>query len=220
MGSGNALLYGANRALARLGLAPVFFRYRLVAQPVAAKPLLPARRAAGWEVRQLAPGDAALAAMPLTGAKLDERFAQGAVCLAVFRDNRMRAYLWLCFGAYDEDEVRCRFTPTPSGRTAWDFDVYVFPEDRGTLAFARLWDAANALMRERGVDWTVSRVSAFNAPSLSSHRRLGARVVGDALFVRLGPAQLMLSDLRPRFHLSFPKAAAPVLRPDAGGADG
>ena len=42
------------------------------------------------------------------------------------------------------------------------------------------WEAASALLHERGHRWTFSRISGFNAASLAAHRRLGATDLGRA----------------------------------------
>jgi len=216
LGFVNAILYGIDQALDRPGGFAVK-RYALVAQPLAEKRRLPARRGASIAVRDLDRDDPALAGLPLDGAVLDYRFGQGAVCLGAFKDARVIGCVWFCLGPYDEDEVRCRFVPAP-GVAAWDFDFYLAPEQRGGIAFARLWDAADAYLAARGVRWTMSRISKYNSASLASHARLGARPVGDALFLRLGRWQLTIASLAPYVHLS--RSRGPVLRlplPDEGG---
>lgn len=143
---------------------------------------------------------------------LDYRFRQGAVCLGAVLDGRVIGCLWLCLGAYDEDEVRCRYVRVPEGVASWDFDVYVHPDHRTGFAFGRLWDAANALLRENGARWSASRISAFNTASLKSHAALGARPVGRATFLRMGTRlQVMVSDLSPRVNISWRADRPPSL---------
>ena len=101
--------------------------------------------------------------------------------------------------------------PGPAGQAAWDFDVYVDPEHRSGLGFARLWDEANGWLRRRGVAFSWSRISAFNPGSLASHARLGARVAGKATFFRLGPCQLMIASLPPYFHISWRRQDMPSI---------
>jgi hypothetical protein len=50
-------------------------------------------------------------------------------------------------------------------------------------------------MRARGVRWTISRVSAFNAESIRAHQRLGARRTGWALFFLCGSLHFTLTSL-------------------------
>jgi len=114
--------------------------------------------------------------------------------------------------AYSEDVVRARYLLPPSGKTAWDFDVYVVPEERLGFTFPRLWDTAYEYLREKGIRWSLSRISAFNPASLAAHRRLGARRIGSATFLLLGGAQLMLSSFRPYLHLSLRRSVPAVLR--------
>ena len=207
----SGVLYLLDRILQKLGGFAVIRRYVLVAQPVPERPLLGPRRGRSIEVRMVEPGDPALAAMPLSQAVLDYRYGQGALCFGAFQDGRMIGCQWLCLGPYNEDEVRSRFVPRPAGRAAWDFDIYVLPELRQGLAFMRLWDTANAYLRERDVVWSLSRISAFNALSLASHKRLGARRIGTATYLRAGRWQLMISSLRPRLHLSGGPQGVPEL---------
>lgn len=203
LGARGACLYALDRAAQRLRLPLRVRSYLVVAQPVPDGPFLPARRGRDFRLRELGPGDLALAQMPLDSATLDFRFGQDARCFGLFREDRLAAYAWLCFGAYAEDEVRCRFRPSPAGASAWDFDVYVAPAFRLGPAFLKLWDGVNDRLREMGVRTSYSRISAFNLASLRSHRRLGAEVVGRADFLVLGPVQLLLSTLRPRLHLAI-----------------
>jgi len=83
------------------------------------------------------------------------------------------------------------------------------PEARGGLTFVRLWDEANAYLRGHGIAWSVSRISAFNPESLAAHRRLGARRISSALFLRIGDLQLLLSGVRPFLSLSMSTRRVP-----------
>lgn len=211
-GAVSGALYILDRALKRLGLPAGVYRYILVAQPVPDRPLLGPRRGQSIAVRQVSRGDPALAAMPLSDDVLEYRFAQGALCFGAFQGEAMIGCLWICLGSYDEDEVRCRFVPLPPGGASWDFDIYVRDDLRTGLAFARLWDTVNADLRGRGVAWSFSRISAFNPRSLASHNRLGARRIGTATYLSLGPWQVMLSSLPPRLHVSTGPRAVPEVR--------
>jgi hypothetical protein len=184
------------------------YAYRLVAQPVASKPLLPPARGRSIEIRLMERGDPAFAGLPLTPAVFDYRFGQGAVCLGAFKGGAVIGCLWLCLGPYLEDEVRCRFVPRDA---SWDFDVYLHPGHRVGFGFARLWDEANAYLRARGVAWSISRISVLNTKSLATHDKLGTRTLGTAVFVKLGALQVMLSTLAPLIHLSLSPASAPTL---------
>jgi hypothetical protein len=184
------------------------YAYRLVAQPIAPKPLLPPARGRSIEIRLMERGDPALAGLPLTSAVLDYRFGQRAVCFGAFKGGAIIGCLWLCLGPYLEDEVRCRFVPRDA---SWDFDVYLHPEHRVGFGFARLWDEANAHLRARGLAWSISRISVLNTKSLAAHDKLGIRRLGTAVFVKLGALQVMLATLAPFIHLSLSPSSAPTL---------
>jgi hypothetical protein len=217
LGAWSALLYGLHRLFVRLPLPIAVYSYRLVAQPLAAQPRLPARRAARFTSRFLQPGDPALKQLPSDRAVLKRRFTQGAECLGLFRGEALVGTLWFTVGPYLEDEVRCRFIPLPAGRCSWDFDVYVDPRQRMTGAFAALWDAADAELAGRGVAASLSRISAFNPASLRGHERLGAVTVGRADFLRVGPLQVMRTRGRPWLDVSWGAGSVPDLRVDASG---
>lgn len=204
LGGPTAVLYWISRLLPRLRMGWRLCRYVLVLQPVPDRPLLKPHRGRSIAVERLERDDPRLADLPLTPDVLDYRFGMDALCLGAVKDGRVIGCLWLCLGPYDEDEVHCRYLREPEGAASWDFDVYVHPDHRAGFAFGRLWDAANALLRERGASWSASRISAFNMASLKSHAALGARPVGRATFLRIGPRlQVMVSDLSPRLHVSW-----------------
>ncbi len=204
-------LYGLHRILARTGGGVGLYLYEFVAQPVAEKPLLPSHRGRSIVVRRVDPRASLFHALELSDEVLAYRAALDTVAFAAFKDDAPIGCLWVCLGPYLEDEVRCQFFPEPAKKTVWDFGIYLLPEHRNGLAFARLWDAANAFLRKIGAQWTLSRISAFNTASLQSHRRLGTVRLGRAAFLRLGKVQIMVSGLRPRFHLSFTYRAVPCL---------
>lgn len=211
LGGCNALLWSVGRGFGRLGLPIRFIRYYFVAQPVPDRPVLGERRGRKIAVRRLAPGDTALAQLPLTRDVLDYRFGQDAVCFAAFNGAEVLGCLWFCFGTYREDEVRCLYRLQPGDATAWDFDVYVAPPARGTYAFLRLWDEANTYLRSRGAHWSLSRISAFNPASLAAHARLGARRTGSALFLLIGSLQVTFLRRPPWLHLSGPRGEGPEI---------
>ena len=211
IGPGHGLLYLLQRSVAALRLPVAVHAYLLVEQPTGNAPRLVGRRVRAFESRPVEDGDPALADMPLDAATLAYRRAQGARCLGLFHDGRLAAYMWFCLDGYDEDEVRCRFRPLPAGETAWDFDVYVLPEFRNGLAFAALWDHADAALRAAGRTRTMSRISAFNMQSRASHRRLGAVELARLSFIRIGAFQLMIASRRPWLHIGFGPKSRPVM---------
>jgi hypothetical protein len=196
LGLSNAIWYGIDRTSTKLGFGPRVFYYDLVVQPIASERLLPKGLGRSIAVRPIPKGDPALSSMPVPEKVLDWRFEQPTVCLGAFQEERLIAYVWLCLGAYEEDEVRCRFVPCPEDEAVWDFDVYVFPEYRFSPAFARLWD-------------TCSRISRFNPSSQRAHERMAARRVGRALYLKAKRVQWMLASVPPFLHLSLGDANRP-----------
>ncbi|TVR96961.1 MAG: N-acetyltransferase [Rhodospirillales bacterium] len=211
LGVAAALCYNADRVLQKLSIPVRVYRYALVAQPVPPRPVLAGRRGVSIEVRQISPLEPALLGMEITSDILAFRATQRPLCFAAYKQDVMIGCLWFCLGPYHEDEVRCLFAPVPAGTTAWDFGAYVLPDHRSSLAFLRLWDAANAYLRDRGVRWSLSRISAYNLASLRSHGSLGTIPLGVATFICCGRRQLMWSTLEPRLHVSTGTHDVPAL---------
>ena len=204
-GFGTGLLYVVARVLAAGSPNVGLHAYDIVAQPVSdEEPKL-------LHYVELRRNAHELDSMPPSAAVKQARFDQGAIALAVYRQDRYIGYVWLSFDRYDEDEVRCTYELPRSPKAAFDFDVYVFPEYRMGRAFAAVWQAANTFLRAHGVRQSYSRISRFNLASLRAHTRLGARRVGRATFLRVGCLQLMVATPR-RIELSWTDAQRPVLQ--------
>jgi hypothetical protein len=204
-------LYFVDRLLARTtGGRARLFKYYIVAQPVATG-LLPGRRGDSIAVREVFAGDPALAEFDRPAAVIASRFGQGARCLVATKAGRIVGCIWFVAGGYEEDEVRCRFEPLPRGRRAWDFDVFIHPDFRGSLVFPKLWSEAGARMRQANIEQTLSRISAFKPESLLAHARLGARVLARCAILKLGRWELFVSTQRPRIAFSGGAAGRPVL---------
>jgi GNAT superfamily N-acetyltransferase len=209
----NGLLYLLTRGLDRISGGRVrIVKYDLAVQPLGEGFPLPYRRSGTMELRELHEGDPLLERIEHPAEVIAARFRQGGRCLAAVREDELAGFLWWVEGPYEEDEVRCRFVPSPAEASVWDFDVYVAPAYRGGMVFARLWGAANHDLAARGFRQSCSRISAFKPESLAAHGRLGARVVDKALFFCVGRAQLMFATRYPWVHLSLGSASRPVLR--------
>ncbi|WP_426337967.1 hypothetical protein ACN9MZ_15975 [Pseudoduganella sp. S-14] len=206
LGAGNAAWYAAARALQLFGLH--MWRYHFVAQRVASGPMRTA------PVRLLMSPIASLADLPAEYPRPREvvaaRFRQGGCSIAAWKGCELAAILWYQFGAYEEDEVRARYC-LPSPHSCWDYDVFVQPHMRLGTAFCRIWDEAHRCMHARGIQWTCSRISAFNPGSLRAHHRIGAVRLGSATFIALGRWQLMLANRPPYVHLSASPRSRPQL---------
>lgn len=201
LGSLNAVLYYLSEIMLRTsGRRARIVRYCLVAQPVPKNPLL-TRTDANTIIRRIFSGDPLISAFPRAPDIIDMRLARGDTCLAATVNGKFAGFLWIAFNGYDEDEVRCRYDLLGE-QISWDFDVHVEPRFRLGRTFLRLWDAANELLRDKGIRWSISRISAFNPASLNSHARLGTRLLGNASFVILGPLQLsFIGNWLPHFSL-------------------
>ena len=191
---GDALLYRIARVAQRLSARRIrIVKYHLTAQPVAPTPLLSAPRSGTLRVERIDANHPLyailLAQSPRPPAVIRARLAHGAVCFAALKADTLLGFLWLKHEAYEEDEVHCLFLPRPAAQAAWDFDVWVHPAHRASRVFLRLWDTAFAYLRARGVQWTMSRVNAYNPDSLNAHGRLGAVTLGTATFCCIGERQ-------------------------------
>lgn len=214
----NGCLYGLDRVLERLtGDRWRVHRYYFVAQRLGDAPLCDGR-GADIGVQLLARAAQLPDGYPRPPQVLRQRYAQGAYSLAAWRRGELIGFLWLAHGAYQEDEVRVRYR-LASSASAWDFDVWVRPQDRLGWAFRRLWDEARARLRLRAVRWSCSRISAFNPDSLRAHARIGTMRLGSAVFLRCGGWQWMLASLAPYCHLSRRPTMFPTLSFDTARCD-
>lgn len=213
----SGLLYLLDQAFLRANSRFRVFDYELMVQPVANESMAPANLTKSFEVRELPEGDPLLEATPPPPEIIADRFRQPTVCLGAFQKGVFIGYQWLCFGPYEEDEVRCTFVPQPTDASVFDFDFYLFPDYRLGLGFVALWDGANAFMRERGIRFTTSRVSRFNIASRKSHAHLGWHCIGRAVFFTGKRAQLMLASVAPYCHFSFSADSRPRLLIQADG---
>jgi hypothetical protein len=186
-------------------------KYYVVAQPVAGARLLPEKRGKSILVLQIDHDHPLIARLPRPRDEIVRRFAGKALCFLATREDRIIGHLWITQSPYREPVHRCEFAVRPHGRTAWDFDMWIAPEERLGLAFARLWDQCNSYLREQGVTWTCSRVSAFNPASLKAHERLGMRVMHSLFYLGAGPVDLLIADVAPFIALSFSPRTFPVI---------
>lgn len=210
LGGLNGCLYCISRVLQRLSAERWdLYKYQFVAQTVGAAPLC-GKRGRDIHVYRYAHRDELPCGYPRPASVLRQRDAQGAVSLAAFRGDCLVGFLWILLDGYQEDEVRARYV-LASPHSSWDFDVWIDPDERLGLTFARLWDEANLLLRARAVRWTCSRISAFNSASLRAHAHIGTVHLGSATFLRCGRWQWMCATLAPYLHLSWRPGAFPRL---------
>ena len=197
LGVSTALLYLLDRLFRRISSTCGLYYYLFVAQPLAAQPRLPPTRGKSFTFRLLQAPEPVLNRLDRPTAVINERFIQGAQCLVATKNDLLVGCIWFIRGAYLEDEVRVDYLLPPDSHCVWDFDVFVAESERLGFLFAKQWDAFDALLKPQGIRYTVSRINAFNQRSIASHRSLGAKDCGRALFLRLGQFQWMLSSQRP-----------------------
>ncbi len=197
------LAYLADRALRALSPGLGLYLYELMMQPVSHDALLPARMLRNLQFVEIGRGHEDLARMPAREDIKASRFEQGARCVGAYRNGRLIGYAWFCFGAYDEDEVRCSYDLAKVEPAAWDFDVYIFPEHRMGVGFSAVWHGAFQFLRGLGIERSFSRVTHFNVASRRAHARLGSVGVGRLMVLKLWPIELMLASVRPFVGLSW-----------------
>ena len=200
------LLYGLDRFLQRLSSNLRLYAYEFMVQPIHTKPLVPARFTRNFEIREIKHDDPEVDLMPVRPDIKRSRFDQNAVCLGAFQNGQFIAYMWFCFRAYDEDEVRCTYLLMPESQAVFDFDLYIFPQHRLSLAFIGIWNGANQYLSERGIKYTFSRLTRFNVGSRRAHEHLGWKRVGRAIFLQAWSLEVMMATIFPYLHLSLGKA--------------
>jgi hypothetical protein len=186
--------------------------YGLYAQPIGRGVYAAVRDDARTQVVEVPAGDALAHAFPRPADVIAMRYAHGAHCYAALVKERFAGYIWVSRAHHEEDEVRTRYVLVDSTSSAWDFDVYVEPDLRLGRTLGRLWKSVDERLAAQGVRWSFSRISRFNAPSITAHQRLGARKVGSATFMVCGPLQLMVASLHPWLHFSLWQRSRPALR--------
>ena len=222
LGIANGLLVALARALDQAtGGRCRLFKYYFVAQPVPAAPAATFSGSAQTRIFMATPGEGIIKRLPRPPEVIARRFADRSVCFVAARAETLVGFLWIKRESYREDEVRCNYVLQPAAQLAWDFDAYVDPQFRMTRAFAQLWEAANTYLREQGCQWSISRISAFNAASLAAHKRLGTVHLHTGTFLVIGGMQLAAFSCYPYLHLGLGPGRYPqlVLRPPATRAE-
>lgn len=204
LGLCNGGFYLLDQALRRLTSSRALIqRYYLVTQPVEIKTRLPRRMGARYRVKIIGANDPEVTDLNRPSAVLSSRFEQNSTCIALYEESNLVGFIWFCMDEYFEEEVNCRFRPSPAESVAWDFDIFIEPEHRNGIAFLKLWTAALEYLKSNGVQWSASQISAYLPQSIASHQRLGAVVVGRATFFRLFGLQLTIATLAPFIHIGW-----------------
>lgn len=206
----NVCLYAIDRILSKCSFSSKSVKYYFVAQKISDQPLLPPQRGNNIFVTETIE-EYENNPCPRPISVIKNRYKQGAKCLSAYKDEEFAGCLWYIKGKYKEDEVNCLYE-LPAKNSVWDFDVYVEPKFRLSPVFLKLWDYTSDKLLKENCLWSLSRISAFNPNSLFSHKRMGAVIIGWAVFVCLGAVQVTVANVSPFFHISFGKASFPVFR--------
>lgn len=189
--------------------------YALVAQPIGTGAYAAVRDDPLTVIHEADAHDPLANALPRPEAVNTQRWANGAACHVAVVRGSFAGTIWIQRGAYDEDEVRCRYVLAQPQTCVWDFDVYVEPRYRFGRTMARLWKAVDGHLTKQGVRWSFSRISLFNAESMQAHARLGAITTGHAIFLVVGRVELACMTQSPWLSVSWGKRSVPsmALRP-------
>jgi hypothetical protein len=208
LGPALTFMYGMHQALLRTTSGRCrIVPYSLYAQPLGSAAYTAVRDDADTQVAEVLPGDPLISAFPRPAQVLAERWRGGSRCLAATVKGAFAGHIWISRGQHAEDEVRCRYL-LPD-HSVWDFDVYVEPRLRLGRTLGRMWKAVDHRLRAEGAQWSFSRISRFNPGSIAVHERLGAKRVGVATFIVLGPLQIACFSQRPYLWASAGNGAGP-----------
>ena len=199
MGCSPALFYSLGRLLSRLSNRCGVYYYYIYQQPLIGNPNK-ARAKGRFQYRWLNHYDETLQTMPRPEPLLQARFDQQVGCLIATIDKDQQQQLvgciWVAMESYEEDEVPLNFV-LPSC-SVWDFDVYITERYRVGLLFHRLWMTFGQQMIDQGYRYSMSRISAFNQPSVRAHEKLGAQRIGRIISIKLGSYYLIIDGWRVR----------------------
>ena len=205
-------LYALDQVLRRISPHLSLFVYELMVQPISGKFMLPANLSRNLKFIEIGRGHPNIELMPARAEIKQSRFDQGAVCLGVYRKEKLIGYIWFCFNRYDEDEVRCTYALAQPETSVFDFDLYVFPEHRMGIGFMAIWHGANLYLHQRGVKYTFSRLTLFNLASRRSHAHLGWKCVARVVFLKAWRSELMLANVFPFITVTWKPSQRPCLR--------
>lgn len=184
-----------------------FHRYIFTAVPRAALPPMPR----GYAVHTLSEAECRQFDLGAPPEAVAYRLSMGCAVLAAFnRKQELVGVFWLTASPFREDEIDLWYDT--QGQGAWDLGLYVSPEHRATRAFAALWAGAGEWLDTQGLGWSFSRITDYNAASLSAHARLQGWRLGTAWAFSMGKWQLTGSSLLRRPHWHRVGGDAPVIR--------
>jgi hypothetical protein len=205
MGLAGWASYSLDRLLARLtGRRVRFWALQFYAQPVPKEPLLAPARASKLKVGLIEVGDVPSALFERPRGAVEKRFQDGSLCVAARSGEAVAGYMWLHFGRLKERMFICDFEAVPTTTACWDYDFEVLPPYRLGRTFVRLWDEAFRILRERGIETTVSWILLSNRASARAHERMGARPAGWLVLLTWAGYGLAVQPRAPFLRLARP----------------
>lgn len=164
-----------------------YYRFGIVVVDAARLPGLPR----GYSWRLLGPQELAAHRIDVDAAAQSARFAEGLQCLATFdRNGALAGVSWMGKRSHEDPQYGVRYLLPANA--AWDTGLWVPEDKRMTRAFSAVWAAMGEWLAREGLDCTISSIADYNAASIASHRRLGARRLRTITVLRLGALQLTM----------------------------
>ena len=208
LGTAPTLTYLSSRFLNKISRGLDVHHYIFYSQARLTESRLAIARRNRYEFIWLNQYDTILEQLERPKAVFEDRFQQGAICLAAVNNGLFLGCIWLLQRQYIEDEIRAIYRFTDNA--VWDFDVYIIPKKRLTPLFAALWDCADEWMKNQKIDYSLSRISAHNPASVKAHQSTGAKPVGWAIAVTLFNWQISFASTKPKLHISTTNKNAPT----------
>lgn len=209
LGVGNAIMYICHAALQKIHPKMGLYSYYFYSQSLV-ESFNATMNTGKNEFSWLVENHHILQDLPRPPEIIEQRFSEGSRCFVASVGGMFRGCIWIAPKRYLEDEVRCDFNFAESD--VWDFDVYVVPKYRIGRLFVQMWNTASCELMQQGVQNSISRISAYNRNSISSHEKLGAKRLGKASFLCFGTVQLYIGGRAPFLHLGFSENSRPCIQ--------
>ncbi|GGD75311.1 hypothetical protein [Lacimicrobium alkaliphilum] len=200
-----ATAYLSHLVLTRLGGSSGLYIYHFYEQALERPE---AQRINGFTFEWLDRYSDFLIVLPRPEEKLKDRFNGSTRCLLGKKNGELASCAWFACGVFDEDEVNYRIRLGP--QQVWDFDVYVIPKYRLGRLFLYTWQRASNDLRTEGYQSTLSRISAYNRTSVTTHEKLGAKCLSTAIFLKIWSFQITVATRIPYLALSIGERGKPT----------
>jgi hypothetical protein len=164
-----------------------YYRFEIVVVDAKGLPGLPR----GYSWRVLDRQELAAHSIDVDAEAQRARFADGLQCLVTFdRSGALAGVSWMGKRSHEDPQYGVRYMLPANA--AWDTGLWVPEDKRMTRAFSAVWASIGEWLAAEGLDCTISSIADYNAASIASHRRLGARRLRTITVLRLGSLQLTL----------------------------